>query len=324
VSTAHTYAMPRRLPPLTTLCAFDAAARHLSFTQAAGELHVTHGAVSHAVRHLEEDLGVKLFERGTRSVRLTPAGAVYAAEIAAALDRITAATLAVTAPRSAGVLTVSTSDGFAGRWLVPRLKRFHRKHRDIDVRLSTSGALVDFIRDGIDLAIRYGEGGYQGVASELLSEEDVSPVCSPELLRGKHPLRRPADLRHHRLIHDNFRIGWATWLESAGVEGVDAERGVRFDAAAYAVEAAVQGEGVLLGRSALVSADLAAGRLVRPFDLALSSRWRYYVVYPEGALRQRKVKAFRDWLFEEMDADRRNVSATSLATRGSDRSRRTD
>lgn len=296
--------MPRRLPPLTTLSAFDAAARHLSFSRAAGELHVTHGAVSHAIRHLEEDLGIKLFERRTRGVQLTPAGALYAVEIAAALDRIGAATITATAPRSAGVLTVSTSDGFAGRWLVPRLNRFHREHRDIDVRLSTSGALVDFVRDGIDLAIRYGEGGYQGVVSELLSEEEVSPVCSPELLRGKHPLRKPEDLRHHRLIHDNFRIGWTTWLASAGVDGVDSERGVRFDSAAYAVEAAVQGEGVLLGRSALVSADLAAGRLVRPFELALSSRWRYYVVYPEGALRQRKVKAFRDWLFEEMAADR--------------------
>jgi LysR family transcriptional regulator, glycine cleavage system transcriptional activator len=314
--------MPRRLPPLTTLSAFDAAARHLSFTRAAGELHVTHGAVSHAIRHLEEDLGIKLFERITRSVRLTPAGAIYAAEIAAALDRIGAATIAVTAPRSARVLTVSTSDGFAGRWLVPRLNRFHREHRDIDVRLSTSGALVDFIRDGIDLAIRYGEGGYQGVVSELLSEEDVTPVCSPELLRGKHPLRTPDDLRHHRLIHDNFRIGWATWLQSAGVDGVDSDRGVRFDSAAYAVEAAVQGEGVLLGRSALVSADLAAGRLVRPFDLALASRWRYYVVYPEGALRQRKVKAFRDWLFEEIEADRERTRSSIAAKSPLRRTRR--
>jgi LysR family glycine cleavage system transcriptional activator len=191
--------------------------------------------------------------------------------------------------------------------LVPRLHRFHREHRDIDVRLSTSGALVDFVRDGIDLAIRYGEGGYQGVVSELLAEEEVSPVCSPELLQGKHPLRTPDDLRHHRLIHDNFRITWQAWLQRAGVQGVEAERGVRFESAAYAVEAAVQGEGVLLGRSALVSADLAAGRLVRLFDLALASRWRYYVVYPVGAVQQRKVKSFRDWLFYEMEQDRKSA-----------------
>src|ERR1044072_9027837 len=150
--------MPRKLPPLTTLPAFDAAARHLSFTKAAEELHLTHCAISRAIRNLEDQLGVQLFERGTRSVSLTPAGAAYAAEIGAALDQISAATLVATAPRSAGVLTVSTSDGFAGRWLVPRLYRFHRAHRDIDVRIATSGLLADFVRDGIDIAIRYGAG----------------------------------------------------------------------------------------------------------------------------------------------------------------------
>ena len=169
--------------------------------------------------------------------------------------------------------------------------------------LSTSGVLADFVRDGIDIAIRYGTGGYEGVVSEFLSDEEVSPVCSPELLQGEHPLRSPADLRHHTLIHDNFRIDWATWLQSAGLDDINPERGVRFDSATYAVEAAVHGEGVLLGRSALVSADLAAGRLVRPFGLALKSRSKYYVVYPEGALRQKKVRLFRDWLFAEMAAD---------------------
>ncbi len=294
--------MPRRLPPLTTLPAFDAAARHLSFTKAATELHVTHGAVSRAIRNLEEQLGTRLFERGTRSVQLTSEGAAYAAEIGAALDRIGAATIVASAPKSAGVLNVSTSDGFAGRWLVPRLHRFHRANRDIDVRLSTSGTFSDFIRDGIDIAIRYGAGGYDGVISEFLAEEEVSPVCSPELLQGEHALRTPNDLKHHRLIHDNFRIDWATWLRAAGLDDINPDNGVRYDSAAYAVEAAVHGEGVLLGRSALVSADLAAGRLVRPFDLALKSRWNYYVVYPDGALRQRKVRAFRDWLFSEMAA----------------------
>ncbi|KAB2676389.1 transcriptional regulator GcvA [Brucella tritici] len=295
--------MARQLPPLPTLPAFDAAARHLSFTKAAAELNVTHGAISRAVRHLEEALGARLFERGTRSVRLTAEGTVYAAEVGAALDRISVATMATAASRSSGILNVSTSDGFAGRWLVPRLNRFHRAHPDIDVRLSTSGALIDFVRDGIDIAIRYGEGRYDKVTSELLMEEDVTPVCSPELLQGEHPLRALEDLRHHRLIHDNFRIGWSTWLQAAGLYGIDHTSGVRFETAADAVEAAVQGEGVLLGRSALVLADLASGRLVRPFDLALKSRWSYYVVYPEGGLRHRKVRAFRDWLVSEAIAD---------------------
>jgi LysR family glycine cleavage system transcriptional activator len=303
--------MPRQLPPLTALPAFDAAARHLSFTRAAAELNLTHGAISRAIRNIEDRLGVLLFERGTRSMRLTPAGAAYAAEIGAALDRIGAATIVATAHRSAGVLNVSTSDGFAGRWLVPRLHRFHRAHRDFDVRLSTSGAFADFVRDGIDIAIRYGMGNYEGVVSEFLSDEDVSPVCSPALLQGEHPLRAPADLRHHTLIHDNFRIGWATWLRRAGLDDINPESGVKFDSATFAVEAAVHGEGVLLGRSALVSAELATGRLVRPFDLALKSAWKYYVVYPEGALRQKKVRAFRDWLFAEMAADQDGAKSAS-------------
>lgn len=301
--------MARKLPPLTALPAFDAAARHLSFTKAADELLVTHAAISRAIRNLEEVLGTRLFERHTRSVRLTPQGAAYVAEIGPALDRIGAATITASASRSASVLTVSTSDGFAGRWLVPRLHRFHGAHPDLDVRISTSGVHADFIRDGIDIAIRYGVGDYPGVVSEFLADEDVSPVCSPSLLESKHPLRTPSDLKHHRLIHDNFALGWETWFREAGIDGIKPDAGVKFDSAVYAVEAAVHGEGVLLGRSALVSADLAAGRLVRPFDISLKSRWRYYVVYPEGALRQKKIKAFRDWLFAEMaDQPPRNLS----------------
>lgn len=165
------------------------------------------------------------------------------------------------------MLTVSTSDGFARRWLVPRLHRFHRAHRDIDVWFSTSGALANFVRVGIDIAIRYGTGGCEGVVSEFLSDGEVSPVCSPDLLQGKHPLLSSADLRHHTLIHDNFRIDWAIWRQSAGLDDINPERGVRFDSATYAVEAAVHGEGVLLDRSALASADLAArtaGAPLRP------------------------------------------------------------
>jgi LysR family glycine cleavage system transcriptional activator len=308
--------MVRKLPPLTALPAFDAAARHLSFTKAASELNLTHGAVSRAIRNIEDRLGVQLFERATRAVSLTRAGAAYAAEIRAALDQISVATMVATAPRSDGVLNVSTSDGFAGRWLVPRLYRFHRAHRDIDVRISTSGMLADFVRDGIDVAIRYGGGKYEGAVAEFLTDVEVFPVCSPELLQGEHPLREPSDLRHHTLIHDGFPIDWAMWLERAGVADVDPRRGVSFDSATYATDAAVHGEGVLLGRSALVSADLAAGRLVRPFDLKVKATSSYYVVYMATALRQRKVRAFRDWLVKEIAADRGSSSdgSPSVAT----------
>ncbi|MER9895388.1 transcriptional regulator GcvA [Mesorhizobium sp. M0119] len=292
--------MPRKLPPLTTLPSFEAAARLLSFSKAAEELHVTHGAISRAIKNLEDQLGVQLFERGTRSVSLTAVGEPYARAVREVLDQLATATAAATDRYSSSTLNVSTSDGFAGRWLVPRLYRFHRAHGDIDVRVSTSGKLTNFLGDGIDVAVRYGSGNCPGLTSEFLTGEEVFPVCSPKLLEGAHPLRTPQDLRHHTLIRDSFPIDWATWLASAGVEGVDPQSGITFDSATFAMESAAQGEGVVLGRTMLVAADLAAGRLVRPFGHALKSPSSFYLVYPPEAIRQRKVKAFRDWLLSEV------------------------
>lgn len=295
--------MARRLPPLNALPSFEAAARHLSFSKAADELHVTHGAVSRAVRHLEDHLGVRLFVRDTRSVRLTAVGAAYANEVREALDRIGAATIAAREQPSSGPLNVSTLDSFAAKWLVPRLFRFRRAHGDIDVRLSTSEQLADFVHDGIDIAIRYGRGQYPGLEVELLLEEEVFPVCSPAFLDGPNPLRMPADLVHHTLIHDDFHIDWTMWLKTAGVETIDAHRGPTYHASEHAVQAAVLGEGVVLGRSALVADDLAAGRLVRPFAFRLPAGLAYYVAYPPRARQHHKVKAFRDWLFAEVAGD---------------------
>lgn len=288
------------LPPLTTLPSYEAAARLLSFSKAAEELHVTHGAISRAIKNLEDQLGVQLFERGTRSVSLTAVGEPYARAVREVLDQLAAATAAATARYSSSTLNVSTSDGFAGRWLVPRLYRFHRAHGDIDVRVSTSGKLTNFLGDGIDVAVRYGSGNYAGLTSEFLTGEEVFPVCSPKLLEGAHPLRTPQDLKHHTLIRDSFPIDWATWLASAGVDGVDPQSGITFDSATFAMESAAQGEGVVLGRTMLVAADLAAGRLVRPFGHALKSPSSFYLVYPPAAIRQRKVRAFRDWLLSEV------------------------
>jgi LysR family transcriptional regulator, glycine cleavage system transcriptional activator len=292
--------MARRLPPLNALPSFEAAARHLSFSKAADELHVTHGAVSRAVRHLEDHLGVRLFVRATRSVRLTAVGSTYASEVREALDRVAAATITARGHQSSGTLNISTLDSFAAKWLVPRLFRFRRAHGDIDVRLSTSEKLADFVTDGIDVAIRYGRGQYPGLKVELLLEEDVFPVCSPAFLEGPHPLRAPADLVHYTLIHDDFHIDWAMWLRTAGVEGVDPHRGPTYNASSHAVQAAVLGEGVVLGRSALIADDLAAGRLVRPFALRMPAGLAYHLVYPPRALQRHKVKAFRDWLLAEV------------------------
>jgi LysR family glycine cleavage system transcriptional activator len=298
--------MARKLPPLNSLPCFEAAARLLSFSRAAEELSVTPGAVSRAIKNLEEQLDVLLFERGTRSMRLTAVGEPYARAIRESLDLLAIATAAATERRSDSTLNVSTSDGFAGRWLVPRLYRFHRAHGDIDVRVSTTGRLTNFLGDGIDIAIRYGGGSYPGLASEFLTDEEVFPVCSPKLLKGTHALRKPEDLRHHTLIRDSYPIDWAAWLSSAGIKGVNPRRGLTFDSYTFAVEAAVKGEGVVLGRTLLVADDLAAGRLVRPFKHTVKARSSFYVVYPPDALRRRKVRAFRDWLISEAAAARRD------------------
>jgi LysR family glycine cleavage system transcriptional activator len=289
----------RRLPPLSTLRSFEAAARLLSFSKAADELHVTHGAVSRAIRHLEDHLGVALFQRKTRAVALTPTGATYAASVRDTLDRLAAATAAIADRRMAGALNVSTLDSFTSKWLLPRLYRFRAKYPDIDIRLSTSPRLADFINDGVDIAVRYGRGRYAGLVADLLFKEEVVPVSSPALLEGPHPLRTPADLKYHTLIHDDYDIDWGMWLRTAGVEGIDAHRGPRFESSMHAVQAAVQGEGVVLGRSALVADDLKAGRLVKPFTLSLPADLAYYIVYPAQAAERPKVRAFRDWLLEE-------------------------
>jgi LysR family transcriptional regulator, glycine cleavage system transcriptional activator len=210
------------------------------------------------------------------------------------------------------VLTVSTLDAFASKWLVPRLFKFRRAHGGIDIRLSTSEKLADFVSDGIEIAIRYGRGQYPGVRSELLMQEDLSPVCSPALLDGPHPLRNPTDLKYHTLIHDDFPIDWAMWLRMAGIEGIDPHRGPSFYASEHVVQAAVQGEGVALGRSSLVDDDIAAGRLVRPFEFRLSAGLAYYLVYPPGALKRQKVKNFRDWIMGEVASQ--SLSPTSAAT----------
>jgi LysR family transcriptional regulator, glycine cleavage system transcriptional activator len=290
--------MRRRLPPLNALPSFEAAARHLSFSRAADELRVTHGAVSRAVRNLEDQLGVQLMIRATRSVRLTPIGASFAAEIRGVLEQLAAATSAATGQTS-GIVNVSTIDSFAARWLMPRLSRFRRAHGDIDVRVATSERPADFVSDGIDIAIRCGGGRYPGLSAELLMKEDHFPVCSPKLLKGRYPLRAPADLARHTLLHDVFTIDWAIWLHSAGIDNIEAHRGPTFLSSDHAIQAAVRGEGVVLGRSALIADDLAAGRLVRPFELSLPAGFAYYVVYPQRALQRPSVKAFRDWLMAE-------------------------
>jgi len=299
--------MSRRLPPLNGLRAFEAAARHLSFSKAAQELNVTPGAISHQIKALEETVGQPLFHRRTRSLLLTEAGQRALPALREGFDQLAEGAAAMTRRADTGVLTISTSPSTAGRWLVPRLDRFYDAHPGIDIRLHATLDVVDFDRDGIDAAIRYGGGRYPGLDTTLLAEDMIAPVCSPALVDGPRPLRTPDDLRHHHLIHTD--IGefsgiyptWDMWLRAAGVTGIDTRRGSRFMLSELAVQAAIEGQGVALGNQLIVDDDLAAGRLVKPFDPALQIRsdFAYYFVCPLGRRDDPQIAAFRDWLVDE-------------------------
>ncbi|MDP6708403.1 MAG: transcriptional regulator GcvA [Alphaproteobacteria bacterium] len=293
----------RRLPPLNALRAFEAAARHLSFTRAADELAVTQAAVSHQVKALEGWLGLKLFDRQNRTIYLTRNGQAYLPAVREAFDILAEATRRLAGQEARGVLSVSAVPSFAAKWLVPRLADFRRRHPEIDVRISANDRLIDFARDDVDLAIRMGNGEWPGLAAVFFMDEDLFPVCAPALLEGPHPLRRPEDLAHHTLLHDDMRQDWRTWLTAAGVEGIDPEPGPGFTDSSMVIQAAVEGQGVALGRSALASSDLAAGRLVKPFEVRLPASFAYYIVYPAAAAEQPKVKAFTDWLLETAAAE---------------------
>ncbi len=302
--------MARRLPPLNALRAFEAAARHLSFTKAAEELYVTQAAVSHQIKALEAALGVQLFRRLNRRLMLTDAGQLYLPALTEAFDGIEAATGRLHADENAGSLSVSVANSLAAKWLLPRLPRFRERHPEIDVEISAADRLVDFGRDNVDMGIRYGLGNYPGLKVDPLMEDTVFPVCSPQLAEGglvdgSPPLRAPEDLHRHTLLHDDVGTGeapnWRRWLTAAGVTGVNPERGPRYSHSSLVLQAAIDGQGVALGRSSLVSLDLEAGRLVQPFGPTLPSHYACYVVSPVATAERPKIKAFRDWLLEEAE-----------------------
>ncbi len=291
--------MARRLPPLNALRAFEAAARHLSFTRAAGELHVTQAAISHQVKALEEHLGRKLFRRLNRALLLTDDGQAYLPSVSRAFTLLNDATSDLLTKHAPGPLTVSALPSFAARWLVPRLGRFRHIRPDIDLRIDPSAALSDFAGGDVDVGIRYGRGKYPGMRADWLMTEDIFPVCSPALLEGPHPLRDPKDLEHQVLLHDDGHGDWRTWLLAAGVERVDPARGPIFTDSSMLIQAAMAAQGVALARGVLAADELAAGRLVRPFTLSLPTEYAYYLVCPVNTAEQPKITAFRDWLLSE-------------------------
>ena len=300
--------MARRLPNLNGLKAFEAAARHESFTKAAEELCVTQGAVSHQVKALEAELGLKFFNREPKQLVITEAGRGYLEVVRDALDRIASGTDRLLQRQSSGVLTVSPSPNFASKWLVHRLGRFAEAHPSIDLRVSATLQHVDFTREDIDIAVRHGDGSDLGLDITRLYTEELLPVCSPALLRGPHPLRQPADLAHHTLLHMDHRQDWSKWLDAAGVTNVDLSRGPVFNQASIGIDAAVDGQGVALARTGLAAHDLITGRLVRPFELALPVSYAYWIVCPRATANLPKITTFRDWLLAEAAEDTRQLA----------------
>jgi LysR family glycine cleavage system transcriptional activator len=299
--------MNSHLPPLSALRAFEAAARHMSFSRAATELHVTPAAISHQIHALEEDLGIRLFHRMNRSIELTASAKVLLPGLTEAFAGIQSSVRRLRAHNDTGTLTVTASPSIAAKWLVLRLHRFQEQHAEVDVRISATDEVADLTRGDFDIAIRYGAGDYPGLDVELLFTNEVFPACSPQLFTTGPPLRTPDDLPLHNLIHDQaverdpLAPTWPMWLKAAGVKNVPATAGLSFSNMYLALDAAIAGHGVVLAQSTIAAADLAAGRLVRLFTLALPDQFAYYIVTAPGALERPKVRAFRDWLRCEAD-----------------------
>ncbi|HVL73499.1 MAG TPA: transcriptional regulator GcvA [Beijerinckiaceae bacterium] len=303
--------MLRRLPPLNGLKAFEAAARHESFTKAAEELFVTQGAVSHQVKALEATLGLKLFNRERQRLIITEAGREYLAVLRDAFDRIALGTARVVQRQNSGVLTVSTSPDFAAKWLVNRLGRFLEAHPEIDLRVSATMHHVDFAREEVDLAVRHGDGNWPGLEVVRLCSEQLFPVCSPKLTAGPKRIRKLADLLRYPLLRLEDNNEWPRWLEAAGLGGGNVTYGPVMNRASMVIDAAIEGHGIALARTTLAAWDLINGRLVRPFPT--ESRLRlaksYWIVCPKATAALPKIGVFTRWLLNEAADDVRRLSA---------------
>jgi len=293
--------MDRHLPSMKALRAFEAAARNLSFTKAAEELNVTQAAISHRIKTLEANLGVLLFHRYNRRIELTEAGWIYLSSLQNALDIVGAAADRVSKQGTNAPVKVSVVISFATKWLLPRLKEFNARYPDMDVQVTADDTLVNLGRDDFDIGIRFGRGRYPDLTVELLMEDKIIPVCSPRLLGGPHPLRTPADLKHHVLLHDlaSFREDrptWSHWLEAAEVTEVDPNLGPGFNLWGMLIDAAIEGQGVALAPVALAELDVQAGRLVQPFGPGLRTDKAYWVVSAPDKADRANVRVFREWL----------------------------
>ena len=294
-----------RLPPLNALRAFEAAGRHLSFTQAATELHVTPGAISQQIRALEDFLEVRLFRRMNRTIVLTEAGQLFLPMISSGFEQFSEAVAMLRERRSDGPLTITSAPSFMAKWLIPRLARFKARHPEIDVRIDTSDRLVDFVHEDIDVGIRFGNGIYPELDTVYLFSFDLIPVCSPELLQRHGGLHKVSDLKNHTLLHSNYDEldpgwpDWDMWLKVVGAEDVDTEHGIYFNQSDLLFQAALDGQGVALIANVMAEPEIKAGRLLQPFEQRLPVKLNYHLVTSPQKAKTAKVTAFREWILDE-------------------------
>jgi LysR family glycine cleavage system transcriptional activator len=290
---------------LNSLRAFESAGRHLSFSKAAEELSVTPGAISQQIRGLEDFLEIKLFKRRNRSIVLTDAGQIFLPLLSDGFSSISEAVDTVRKSQCDQPLTITAPPSFTSKWLIPRLCKFQSLHSDIDVRIDASSHLVDFVREDIDVGIRFGDGEYPELESIFLFSFDLIPVCSPELLTDGKGLGDVSDIRHHTLLHDDDRNNdpswpdWAMWLATAGVDDIDASRGIYFNQGEMIIEAALEGQGIALVSSVMTAGEIESGRLVQPFETRLPVRLKFHLVTSAQKARNPKVAEFRQWILEE-------------------------
>jgi len=295
--------MSRTLPPLSALRAFESAGRHLSFTKAADELNVTPAAISHQIKSLEDLLGVSLFHRFPKGLQLTDAGLSALPSISQGFDKLGHGVARMSDHHESKTLSISVSPSFGAMWLVPRLEQFRSLHPDIEIHIDGTDRLVDLTRDNADVAVRYGPGANKGVREDYLFSALNTPVCSPELVMGKNPLKKPEDLWQHTLLHIDWKntdASWRMWLLAAGLNDIDASRGPRFTMESMAVQAAIDGQGVALIGDIMVADHLASGRLVKPFDESLNTPldFAYYLLTPVESDEQERIAQFRKWLLD--------------------------
>ncbi len=295
-----------RLPPLRALRVFEAAARHCNYTRAAEELHLTHGAVSHQIQQLHADLGVRLFERDGRQMRLTDSGRQLAGDVRAAFEALSAAVRRLRERHAGHGLTVSVLPSFAAAWLMDRLGDFLTRNPHIEFNLQSSRALADFGADGVDVAIRYGEGPWPGLVSERILDDEIFPVCSPQFRQGRLP-RAPDELAGLPLLRLKSNE-WEHWFAALGIEA--AVRGPVFDDTELSLQAAIRGQGIALARRSLIADKLRSGALVEPFVQRVPARSAYHLVHPPRAGSRESVACFRAWLLEQIAADRAHPAGT--------------